>query len=95
MLYVGPFKSFAAKGAAPKSAIIKASKDADCPVIRIHDLRHTHVALLIDQGASPKYIQIQLGHASIQMTFDIYGHLMPEANQVVASRLDLQVFNAG
>ena len=46
--------------------------------IRFHDLRHTYASLLIAQGAHPKYIQAQLGHASIQTTLDRYGHLMPE-----------------
>ncbi len=53
----------------------KALEDADCPGIRFH--RHSYASLLIDQGASPKYIQTQLGHFSIQVTFDTCGHLMP------------------
>jgi integrase len=55
--------------------------------IRFHDLRHTYAALLIAQKENPKYIQTQLGHASIKTTFDTYGHLMEEANPVAASRL--------
>ena len=47
--------------------------------IRFHDLRHTYASLLIAQGAHPKYIQAQLGHASIQTTLDRYGHLTPGA----------------
>ena len=47
--------------------------------IRFHDLRHGYASLLIAQGAHPKYIQAQLGHASIQTTLDRYGHLMPDA----------------
>jgi integrase len=50
--------------------------------IRFHDLRHTYASLLIAQGAHPKYIQAQLGHASIQTTLDRYGHLMPEIHQI-------------
>jgi integrase len=75
-----------------RTLLVNALTDANCPIIRIHDLRHTYVALLIDQGASPKYIQGQIGHASIQMTFDTNGHLMPEAGQAVVERLDSQVF---
>jgi integrase len=55
---------------------------------RLHDLRHTCASLLIHQGESPKYIQKQLRHASIEMTFDIYGHLFPDVNQEAARRLD-------
>ena len=44
----------------------------------LHQLRHTYVALLIAQGAHPKYIQEQLGHSSIQVTMDIFGHIFEE-----------------
>jgi integrase len=60
--------------------------------IRFHDLRHTCAALLINQGESPKYIQKQLRHASIEMTFDTYGHLFPEAAQEAVQRLDGVLF---
>jgi len=62
--------------------------------IRLHDLRHTCAALLIDQGESPKFIQQQMRHASIQTTFDVYGHLFPEHGQEAAKRLDLALFGA-
>jgi integrase len=60
--------------------------------IRFHDLRHTFATLLIDQGESPKYIQAQLGHASIQVTMDRYGHLLPDVHQQAAQRLDENLF---
>ena len=56
--------------------------------IRFHDLRHTYTSLLIAQGAHPKYIQAQLGHASIQTTLDRYGHLMPDVHTAEAKKLD-------
>ncbi len=56
--------------------------------LRFHDLRHTHVALLIDQGEHPKAIQTRLGHASITTTMDRYGHLFEGTDQAVAARLD-------
>jgi integrase len=62
--------------------------------IRFHDLRHTYASLLIAQGAHPKYIQVQLGHASIQTTLDRYGHLMPEMHEAEARKLDRLVFGA-
>jgi integrase len=65
---------------------------ANCEPIRVHDLRHTYVALLIAQNANPKYIQKQMGHSSIQVTFDTYGHLMPDASKGVVKELDEQVF---
>ena len=43
----------------------------------LHDLRHFFASWLIDQEFPPKRIQAILGHSSIQMTFDVYGHLFP------------------
>ncbi|MBW2061861.1 MAG: site-specific integrase [Deltaproteobacteria bacterium] len=60
--------------------------------IRFHDLRHTYASLLIDQGEHPKYIQAQMGHSSINITMDIYGHLMSVVNRDASSRLDKAVF---
>jgi integrase len=60
--------------------------------IRFHDLRHTYATLLIDRGEHPKYIQVQMGHSSINVTMDIYGHLMRAVNQDAAKRLDAAVF---
>ena len=56
---------------------------------RIHDLRHTCASLLIRQGVHPKAIQNHLGHASIQITMDRYGHLLPDQFDDLASRLDV------
>jgi integrase len=56
--------------------------------VRFHDLRHTCAALLIAQGAHPKAIQAHLGHSSIQVTMDRYGHLFPDALETLAERLD-------
>jgi len=60
--------------------------------IRFHDLRHTYTTLLIAQDANPKFIQTQLGHASITTTFDRYGHLLPLKGAEVGERLDKTVF---
>lgn len=60
--------------------------------IRFHDLRHTFASLLIAQGEHPKYIQVQMGHSSINVTMDVYGHLMNTVNQESAKRLDSVVF---
>jgi integrase len=47
---------------------------------RIHDFRHTYASLLVQAGASLAYVRDQLGHSSIQVTVDLYGHLVPSAN---------------
>jgi integrase len=56
--------------------------------MRFHDLRHTAVALAIAQGAHPKAIQARMGHSSVQMTLDRYGHLFPELDERIAQGLD-------
>lgn len=55
---------------------------------RFHDLRHTCASLLIERGAHPKAIQEQLGHSSIQITMDRYGHLLPGIADSLAEALD-------
>jgi integrase len=47
--------------------------------LRIHDLRHTAVALWIAAGASPKEIAARAGHTSVATVLDRYGHLLPGA----------------
>lgn len=71
-----------------------ALEEAGLPKIRIHDLRHTCATLLIAQGAHAKAIQRHLGHSSIQITFDTYGHLLPDEQDRVADALDETFRNA-
>jgi hypothetical protein len=56
--------------------------------LRIHDLRHTCASILIAQGEHPKMIQHHLGHSSITVTLDRYGHLFPSDVDAMADRLD-------
>jgi len=55
---------------------------------RFHDLRHTFGSLLIQDGASLAYVKEQMGHSSIQITVDTYGHLIPGADIAWVDRLD-------
>ncbi len=66
----------------------KALAKAGLRRIRIHDLRHTFASMLIQNGESLAYVKDQLGHHSIQITVDIYGHLVPGANRQAVDRLD-------
>jgi len=56
--------------------------------LRIHDLRHTCASLLIAQDAHPKVVQVHLGHSSISVTMDRYGHLFPSNMQSLAVALN-------
>jgi integrase len=63
---------------------------------KLYALRHYHASALIDDGANPKEVQAEMGHSSIQVTFDVYGHLFhdDEAEQrrkQRAERLDRRV----
>jgi integrase len=53
------------------------SKPVMKPKYGLHALRHFFASWLIERGFSPKRVQVLLGHSSIQMTFDVYGHLFP------------------
>lgn len=62
---------------------------ADVPTdLRIHDLRQTCASLLISQGAHPKMIQSHLGHSTIAVTFDVYGHIFDADRDAMADGLD-------
>jgi len=71
-----------------KRVFNKALEKAGMRRIRLHDLRHTFASLLIQNGESLAYVKDQLGHHSIQITVDTYGHLVPGANRQAVDRLD-------
>uniref|UniRef100_UPI002E796C9E site-specific integrase n=1 Tax=Enterocloster aldenensis TaxID=358742 RepID=UPI002E796C9E len=58
-------------------------------VIRLHDIRHSHVSLLIDMGFSPYLIAERIGD-TVQMVNEVYGHLYPNRHIEVADRLQKQ-----
>ena len=63
--------------------------------LRIHDLRHTAVALWIAAGAGPKEVAVRAGHTSVSFTLDRYGHLYPEADVTLRDRLDVLIPESG
>lgn len=65
-----------------------AVKRARLEPLRFHDLRHTYAALMVAAGAHPKLLQVQLGHTSISVTLNTYGHLFPDAFGGVGEALD-------
>ena len=67
-----------------------ALKKAGLRRFRFHDLRHSFGSLLIQEGASLAYVKEQMGHSSIQITVDVYGHLVPGANIAWVDRLDVE-----
>ncbi len=67
--------------------IKQGAKRAGLPEIRVHDLRHSHVSLLIDMGFNAVQIADRVGHESVEITYR-YAHLFPSAQQDMASRLN-------
>ena len=61
---------------------------------RFHDLRHTSVALAIAEGSHPKAIQARMGHSSINVTLDRYGHLFPEIDASIATAFGERLVSA-
>jgi integrase len=61
---------------------------APVPVIRLHDLRHTHASLLLAAGVPIKVVSERLGHTTIAMTLDVYGHLLPGMDASAAQRFE-------
>ena len=72
----------------------KAVAESVGPPCRIHDLRHTHAAWLIADGEHPKAIQTRLGHGSIVVTLDRYGHLMDGLDDQIALHLEARARSA-
>ena len=65
----------------------RASKAAGVKKIRVHDIRHSHVSLLINLGYSPVAIAERVGHESIYITFR-YAHMFPELRNNMAEKLN-------
>ena len=63
-------------------------KRAGVPTVRFHDLRHSNATLMLQQGVHPKVVSERLGHASIQLTLDVYSHVLPGLQDAAAERLD-------
>lgn len=65
----------------------RGSKEAGVKRIRIHDLRHSHISLLIDMGYSAVAIADRVGHESIDITYN-YAHLFPSTQDDMADKLN-------
>ena len=71
----------------PATAWVRAREDALDP-IGLHESRHTFASLMIAAGCNAKALSKIMGHASIAITFDIYGHLMPGGESEARDRVD-------
>lgn len=71
-----------------RRAWLPATRRAGLDGLRFHDLRHTAVALAIAQGGHAKAIQERMGHSSVMVTLDRYGHLFEGLDERIAEGLD-------
>ena len=65
---------------------------AGVPVIKIHELRHSHASFLINLGCNVLLISQRLGHSDIKMTLNVYGHLFPSKQKELADKLESVLF---
>ena len=72
----------------------RGTKQTGVKRIRIHDLRHSHISLLIDMGFSAIAIADRVGHESIDITYN-YAHLFPSRQQEMAKKLDIERTSEG
>lgn len=55
--------------------------------VRVHDLRHTNVSLLVKQNVNPKDISKRIGHSSYSFTMQTYAHIFPQTDKETAEKL--------
>jgi integrase len=64
---------------------------APVPVVRLHDLRHVHATLLLQRGVPMKVVSQRLGHTTIMMTVDVYGHVLPAMDAEAATEIEAAI----
>ena len=62
----------------------KLVKKAGLSNVRLHDLRHFHATMMMQQGTNPKIVQERLGHSSFAITMDTYSHVVPGIQEKAA-----------
>ena len=62
--------------------------------VRLHDLRHTMASLYLEQGVNPKTVAERLGHASVNITLDLYSHCLPGVQEAAAAQFDAAMESA-
>jgi len=63
-------------------------KNSGAKKIRVHDLRHSHASVLINNGEDALMIQQRLGHEKVATTLQVYSHLFPNRDESLADKLD-------
>ena len=63
-------------------------KRAGLRPVTFHGLRHTHITMLLGDGVNPKVVSACAGRASVAITLQLYGHVMPNMQASAAARVD-------
>jgi integrase len=71
----------------PLFALKRIARRAGVPGLTLHELRHTAATGMLAAGISPKIVSERLGHATVGMTLDLYGHVLLEHDQDAAERI--------
>ena len=66
-----------------------ATRAAGLDRLKVHELRHTFVALRVDAGANIREVSVRAGHSSVAFTLDNYGHLYEDRSDALADHLDV------
>lgn len=68
--------------------MLRGVKNSGVKRIRLHDCRHSHCALLFEEGFTALEIADRLGHEKVETTLNTYAHLYPNKQQQIAAKLD-------
>jgi integrase len=79
----------------PLFALQRIAEEAEVPVVTLHTLRHTAATIMLSAGVSPKVASERLGHATVAMTLDLYGHVLPQDDQAAADAVERAVGRLG
>ena len=71
----------------------KVLKKAGLPIVRFHDLRHTHATLLLLKGVHPKIVSERLGHKDILTTLRTYSHVLPSLQEEASHSIEDVLFD--
>jgi hypothetical protein len=71
----------------PLFELKRLARAAGVPVLVLHELRHTAATVMLAKGISPKVVSERMGHATVGITLDLYGHGLLEQDQDAAERI--------
>lgn len=72
----------------------KALKATGLPHYSVHQIRHTHITLLMSNGVDLSVISLRAGHARVSTTSDVYAYALPSTDQIAANLLDSLLINS-